>query len=129
MVETPRYWIRFFSGIVRHSNIPEFRDIDYSVECISHNFGNHLSVSAIRNAFNSRIFSSSKVSVDDLLKEINKLGNRKAIQGPDITVKILKQNADIFGSYICQYFNVIVDEGTFPSVQKHINITKRIKNF
>ena len=129
MVETSRYWIRFFSGKVRHSNIQEFRDIDYSVECISHNFGNHLSVSAIRNAFNSRIFSSSKVSVDDLLKEINKLGNRKAIQGPDITVKILKQNADIFGSYICQYFNVIVDEGTFPSVQKHINITKRIKNF
>ena len=129
MVETSRYWIRFFSGKVRHSNIQEFRDIDYSVECISHNFGNHLSVSAIRNAFNSLIFSSSKVSVDDLLKEINKLGNRKAIQGPDITVKILKQNADIFGSYICQYFNVIVDEGTFPSVQKHINITKRIKNF
>lgn len=129
MVETSRYWIRFFSGKVRHSNIQEFRDIDYSVECISHNFGNHLSVSAIRNAFNSRIFSSSKVSVDDLLKEINKLGTRKAIQGPDITVKILKQNADIFGSYICQYFNVIVDEGTFPSVQKHINITKRIKNF
>ena len=64
-----------------------------------------------------------------MLKEINKLGNRKAIRGPDITVKILKQNADIFGSYICQYFNVIVDEGTFPSVQKHINITKRIKNF
>ena len=101
MVETQRYWIRFFSGIVRQSNIPEFRDIDYSAECISRNFGNHLSVSAIRNTFDSRVFSFSKVSVDDLLKEINKLGNRKAIQGPDITVKILKQNADIFGSYIC----------------------------
>ena len=58
-----------------------------------------------------------------MLKEINKLGNRKAIQGPDITVKIPKQNADIFGSYICQYFNVSVDEVTFPSVQKHTNIT------
>ena len=79
-------------------------------------FRNHPSVSAIRNAFNPQSFNFSKVSVDDVLKEINKLGNRKAIQNTDIPVKILKQNADIFGSYICHFFNVCVDKGTFPSV-------------
>ena len=43
-------------------------------------FGNHPSVSAIRNAFNLQSFSFSKVSVDDILKEFKKLVNRKAIQ-------------------------------------------------
>ena len=74
----------------------------------------------IRSEFNSQSFS--KVSVDNILKEINKLGNIKAIQNTGIPVKILKQNADIFGSFICHLFNVCVDEGTLPSVWKHANI-------
>ena len=82
-------------------------------------FRNHPIVSTLRNAFNSQSFNFSKVSVDDDLKEINTLGNRKAIQNTDISVKILKQNADIFESYICHFFNVCVDKCTFPSVLKH----------
>ena len=58
--------------------------------------GNKPSVSAHRNAFNAQSFSFSKVSVNDVLKKIKKLGNRKAKQSTDIPVKILKQNADIF---------------------------------
>ena len=90
-------------------------------------FCNNPSVSAIKIAFNPQSFNFSKVSVDDVLKEINKLGNRKAIQNTDIPVKILKQNADIFGSYICHFFNVCVDKGTFPSVLKHADITPVFK--
>ena len=90
-------------------------------------FRNHPSVSAIRNSFNPQSFNFSKVSVDDVFKEINKLGNRKGIQNTNISVKILKQNADIFGSYICHFFNVCVDKGTFPSVLKHANITPFLK--
>ena len=46
----------------------------------------------------------------------------------DIPLKILKQNADIFGSYICHIFNVCVDNnGTFSSVLKHPNITPVFK--
>ena len=114
--------------------IPEFKDIDFSAECIPHpalkaimKFRKHPSVSAITNAFNPQSFNFSKVSVDDVLKEINKLGNRKEIQNPDIPVKILKQNADIFGTYICHFFNVCVDKGTFPSVLKHANNTPVFK--
>ena len=106
--------------------IPEFKDIDFSAECLFHpalkarmEFRNHPIVSTLRNAFNSQSFNFSKVSVDDDLKEINTLGNRKAIQNTDISVKILKQNADIFESYICHFFNVCVDKCTFPSVLKH----------
>ena len=124
----------FFSNVVKHLKIPEFTDIDFSAECIPHpapkaimKFRNHPSVSGITNAFNLQSFNFSKVNVDDVLKEINKLGNRKAIQKTDIPVKILKQNADIFGSYICHFFNVCVDKGTFPSVLKHADITPVFK--
>ena len=37
------------------------------------------------------------------------------MQPTDIPVKILKQNADIFGSYIYYFFNIDVGKGTFPS--------------
>ena len=74
-------------------------------------------------------FNFSKVSLDDVLKEINKIGDRKAIQNTDIPVKIIKQNADIFGSYICHFFNVCVNKGTFPSVLKHADITPVIYSF
>ena len=90
-------------------------------------FRNHPSVSAIRNAFNPQSFNFSKVSVDDVLKEVKKLGNRKAIQNTDILVKIIKQNAHIFESYICHFFNVCVDKGTFLSVLKHADITPVFK--
>ena len=61
------------------------------------------------------------------MKEINKLGNGKAIQNTEIAVKILKQNADIFGSYVCYFLYVCVDKGTFSSVLKHANITPVFK--
>ena len=124
----------FFSNVVKHLKIPEFKDIDFSAECIPHpalkaimKFRKHPSVSAITNAFNPQSFNFSKVSVDDVLKEINKLDYRKAIQNTDIPVKILKQNADIFGSYICHFFNVCVNKGTFPSVLRHADITPVFK--
>ena len=87
----------FFSNVVKHLKIPEFTDIDFSAECIPHpapkaimKFCKHSSVSAITSAFNPQSFNFSKVSIDDVLKEINKLGNRKTIQNTDIPVKILK---------------------------------------
>ena len=76
----------FFSNVVKDLEILEFKDIEFSAECISHTalkviikFRNHAIVSAIRNVFNLQSFNFSKVSVDGVLKEINKLGNRKAI--------------------------------------------------
>ena len=80
-----------FSNLVKHLKIPEFKDIDFSAECISHpalkaimKFHNHPGVSAITNAFNPQSFNFSNVSVDDLLKEINKLCSRKTIQNAGI---------------------------------------------
>ena len=55
----------------------------------------HPSVAAIRNAFNPQIFTLSNVSVDDVYKEIIKLGNRptpvkKRLQHRSFPAKIAK---------------------------------------
>ena len=69
------------------------------------------------------MFSFSNASVADLKKEIRKLAPRKATQNTNIPVRILKQNSDIFGNYICDFFNESVDKGVFPSILKNANIT------
>ena len=61
------------------------------------------------------------------MEKVNKLGNRKTIQTTDIPVNILIQNTDIFGNYVCHFFNVCVDKGTFPSILEHANITPVFK--
>ena len=75
--------------MLKHLEIPEYKDIDFSAECISHpalkavmKFCNDPSLSATRNAFNSHNFNFSKVSIDDVLKEINK--SRKMMQNTGI---------------------------------------------
>ena len=52
---------------------------------------------------------------------------RNATQYSDLPVKILKENSDILGKYISDFFNECVDKGTFPSILKHANITPVFK--
>ena len=89
------------------------------------NYINHPSIIAIKNLTNTSIFSFPKISVDDAIKEIRKLNPRKATQNTDIPDKKLKQNTDIFGTYICNFYNDCVDKGVFPSILKDAN--KRIQ--
>ena len=65
----------------------------------------------------------SFVSVTEVLKEIRKLNPRKAAYSTDIPVKNLKDNADIFGDYICRFFNESLNCCKFPSILNHTNIT------
>ena len=71
----------FFSNAVKYLKIPEFEDIDFSAECISHpalkvivKFHNHSSVSAISNTFNPQSFNFSKFIVVDVF--FRKLTNK-----------------------------------------------------
>ena len=76
---------------------------------------------------NSSLFTFSNASAADVKKEIRKLDPRKATQNTDIPVRILKQNSDIFGNYICDFFNECVDKGVFRSISKDANITPVFK--
>ena len=86
-------------------------------------YANHPSTIAIKDLNNTLLFSFSNVSVADVKKEIRKLDPRKATQNTDLPVRILKQNSDIFGNYIRDFFHECVDKGVFPSILKNANIT------
>ena len=86
----------FFSTLVQHLKIPEFKDIDFSAEWISNSalkaitkFWNHPNVSAIGNLFNPQSFCFLKVSVDVASKEIKQI-NIIVIQNTEIPIKTLK---------------------------------------
>ena len=79
-------------------------------EPIANRCANHPSTIAMKDLCNTSTFSFSNVSVTNLKKEIRKLDPRKGTQATDIPVRILKQNVDIFGNYICYFFNECVDK-------------------
>ena len=77
-------------------------------------FRNHPSITAIKNLNKGTRFDFCRVSVQDVVKEIKKLSTRKSAQSTDIPVKTLKENADIFGRYTCDFFNGYVERRRFP---------------
>ena len=103
---------RFFSNAVIDLKIPDFHGTVPLADNISHPiFGailkhaNHTSTIAITDLNNTSLLSFSNVSAADVKKAIKKLDPRKATQNTDIPVRILKQNSDILGNYICDFFN------------------------
>ena len=116
---------RFFSNAAIDLKIPDFHgavpltdNISYPIFRAILKYANHSSTIAIKDLNNTSLFSFSNVSVADVKKEIRKLDPRKATQTTDIPVRILKQNSDVFGNYICDFFNECVDKGVFPSILK-----------
>ena len=90
-------------------------------------FRNHPSIIAIKDFNqNSRLYFC-RVSVENVVTEIKKLGTWKATPSADLSVKFLKENLDVFGSYIRDFFNYCVDKGDFPSILKLANITSVFK--
>ena len=90
-------------------------------------YKNHSSVIAIKNARNGPSFCFCRVSVNYVFKEIKRLKARKATQITDIPVKILKENADIFSAYICDFLNETIKSGKFPAILKNGDITAVFK--
>ena len=125
----------FFSNAVKNLKIPELNDINPLAENIPDpvfkailKYKSHPSIIAIKNARRNQLgFYFSEVTVDDIWKELKRLNPRKAAQNTDIPIKILKENADIFSSYICDFFNETIRSGKFPSILKKANITPVFK--
>ena len=90
-------------------------------------YKNHPSIIAIKSARNGPGFYFCGVSVNDVFKEIKRLKPRKATQITDIPVKILKENADIFSAYICDFLNETIKSGKFPAILKNGDITAVFK--
>ena len=125
---------RFFSNAVIDLKISDFHEVVPLADNISYpifrailKYANHPSTIAIKDLNYTFLFIFSNVSLADVKKEIRKLDPRKASQNTDIPVRILKQNSDIFGNYICDFFNECVDKSVFPSILKNANITPVFK--
>ena len=70
------------------------------------------------NARNEPGFCFCGVSVNGVFKDIKRLKVRKATQITAIPVKILKENADIFSAYICDFLNKTIRSGKFSAIYK-----------
>ena len=132
--ENAEIFNKFFSDAVKNLKVPEYQEADPLANNISHpiframmKFRNYSSVIAIKNLSSGSRFDFCRVNVQVVEKEISRLSTRKATQYSDLPVKILKENSDIFGKYICDFFKECVDKGTFPSILKHPNITPVFK--
>ena len=72
-------------------------------------------------------FSLSKEAKEEIFRDILKLDVSKTCQDTDIPSKIIKENADIFASFLHSSFNTSVTNSEFPSVLKQTNITPVFK--
>ena len=104
----------FFSNAVKNLKTPEDQETDSLGNNISHpifrailKYRNHPSIVAIKNLNKGSRFDSCRVGDQDVIKEIKKLSTRKAIQYTDLPIKILKENSDIFGNYICDFSMIV----------------------
>ena len=71
--------------------------------------------------------SFSKKAKEEIIRDILNLDVSKACQNTDIPSKIIKENADIFASFLHSSFNTSVTNSEFPSVLKQANITPVFK--
>ena len=81
------------------------------------NISSHLE--ALRRSLDiySALFENT-ILVGDFNVDVNdpKLKTGKATQNTDIPVKIVRENADIFSVYICDFFNETIRSGKFPLI-------------
>ena len=124
----------FFSDSVKSIKIPKFSKTSPLAEILSDptlkailKYKNHQSIFAIRNANNNSLFHFYEVSIEEVYEEIWKLSPRKSAQSTDISIRVLKENADILTDYICGFFNESIKKSTFPSILTNANVTPVFK--
>ena len=129
----------FFSNIVGSLHIPEYVTNDPISDNISDpiiklivKYRKHPSILTIGEVYKERkkkhaVFSFSEVAKEEIFRDILNLDVSKACQNTDIPSKIIKENADIFASFLHSSFNASVTNWEFPSVLKQTNITAVFK--
>ena len=135
--EVAKIFKEFFSNIVKNLEIPEYQCEDNNL----HNrlsatpvlqailkYRNHPSINTIRRfSQGNRGFYFSRVDKNTVLKEIRKLGSKKAVQETDIPVKVLKENANFFAEQIFLQFNDGVESSKYAESFKFAYITPAFK--
>ena len=103
-------------------------NFDDPIENIIEKFKDHPSIMRIkRKGFLPSIFSLQCVSETDVNWVIQHIESSKAYQKDNIPPKVLKANADICTSLICEDINFNINNGTFPTNLKCADITPIFK--
>ena len=87
-------------------------------------FENHPSILEIKKQIPSDVafrFSFRKVILTEIIDELKNFDESKATQSNDIPTKVIKENYDIFATFITQNFNNI-ENSVFPDILKQANI-------
>jgi len=121
----------FFSNIVQNLNIVRYTSDEPFVENISDptlkailKYRKHPGVIAIRDKFKIKdAFSFVEVDQKEIEKEILSMDVNKASQGSDIPTKIVKENFDIFGSFVCTGFKNTIKLSNFYENLKYADVT------
>ena len=129
--ETAEVFNNFFGNIVKNLNISQYSDFDPIIEKVKDptlkailKYEKHPSILAIRTKCNRNgAFSFKEVSFKEIETEIRLLKLNKASQYSDIPTKIIKENSDIFSSFICESINNSIKSSIFPSCLKHADVT------
>ena len=96
-------------------------------------YRNHPSILTIREVCKNKLnkqplFSFSKVTNNDIVKELLSLDTSKASQDSDIPTKILIEISDIFAEFLFANYNAsVVENSIFPSILKLADITPVFK--
>ena len=70
-----------------------------------------------------------KVTSNEIISKLKNLGEPKASQSIDISIKIYKKNYDIFATFITENFNNLTEKSVFPDSLKRCMYTQMNKYF
>ena len=76
---------------------------------------------------NNLSFSFKFIDRKKIFNELQKLKSKKACQGSDTPVKIIKENINIITDFIYNNFNNSLFSSNFPSNLKNADITPGLK--
>ena len=116
----------FFSNIIETLNIPQKNHTDSINENVRDptlkailKYCKHPSILGIKRKIEScPVFTFNHIMKEDVIKEIKNLDASNASEEDDIPTKIIKENSDIFSSFIYLNFNNMIDVCIFPASLK-----------
>ena len=120
----------FVSNIVKQLNIPKVNSDNSVTKNIKDplfkailKYQNHLIILAIQKYSKNETFHSEEVKIGEVKKEIHKLDKTKASQKTDISIRIIKENIDIFADFLRTCINSAIKSSSFPSSLKLADVT------
>ena len=91
-------------------------------------FQSHPSVLKINSSVKSAInFSFRKITVEEMLEQLQNLDPKKGSPQEAIPTKILKSNGDMFCFPFTELFNKLVEESSFPDDMKIADVSSPFK--